>query len=370
MSSPSKGSKTRTVERVVVVEPEEEPQSKWAIKRWLDKHHSKIWWLHSFYALGLGAFVAAFANKGFDTARWLVASLAGAWILAILLFRFFGSGKQQAIPDGKNKVKFYVMTYLLKNLYQGMLFFLLPFYWKSTTIDSPNRWFVLVLGLCAFLSTMDVVFDKLLMKFRALASVFYAITLFAAVNLVVPALFPNIPALVGVLVSAGLTVVGFWSFLVPWRALKQPAIAAIFVGCVGVGVGGAYLARDVIPPVPLMVAEGAVGPKVLDDGRLAMHVTQLHTDEITSMHAVTDVVSPAGVGDRLYHVWRKDDLVVQTITGDAMRREKKDGLIRLRSKLPAQNIPEEPSARAGEWSVDVMTGDGQLVGRARFTVVE
>ena len=46
----------------------------------------------------------------------------------------------------KTRVRFYVMTYALKNLYQGMLFFLLPFYWKSTTLDAANGWFVILLG--------------------------------------------------------------------------------------------------------------------------------------------------------------------------------------------------------------------------------
>jgi hypothetical protein len=41
------------------------------------------------------------------------------------------------------------MTLALKNLYQSMLFFLVPFYYKTATFDDPNRFFVYVLGLLA-----------------------------------------------------------------------------------------------------------------------------------------------------------------------------------------------------------------------------
>jgi hypothetical protein len=117
-----------------------------ACERFLDEHGRKLWWLHSAYALALGAGVVAFAHKGFEHARWLAVSLGLAWLLVVLLFRLF-AGQAAACAasrpsDAKTRVRFYVMTYALKNLYQGMLFFLLPFYWKSTTLDAPNVWFV------------------------------------------------------------------------------------------------------------------------------------------------------------------------------------------------------------------------------------
>ena len=38
-------------------------------------HGRKLWWLHSAYALALGTGVVAFAQQGFDHARWLAVSL-------------------------------------------------------------------------------------------------------------------------------------------------------------------------------------------------------------------------------------------------------------------------------------------------------
>src|SRR5262244_757785 len=129
-------------------------------------------------------------------ARWLAGWLGHEWRLGVLVFRLFhtsAAGELRAYDatDAKTRVRFYVMTYALKNLYQGMLFFLLPFYWKSTTFGAPNAWFVVLLGACALLSTLDIVFDRVLFRVRALASVFHGVALFGCLNLVVPALVPD-----------------------------------------------------------------------------------------------------------------------------------------------------------------------------------
>src|SRR5262249_59306882 len=152
----------------------------------------------------------------FEHARWLAVSLGLAWMLVVLVFRLFaksGTAGVQAFEarDPKVRVRFYVMTYALKNLYQGMLFFLLPFYWKSTTFDAPDAWFVWLLAFCAIISTLDLVFDRVLLRFRVLASIFHAVTLFGCMNLVVPALFPNTRTLASLLWAAGLSVVSFWT---------------------------------------------------------------------------------------------------------------------------------------------------------------
>ena len=162
------------------------------VRRFLERHGRKLWWLHSVYALGLGVFIVVFAQKGFEHARWLAVTLGVTWLLVVLFFRLADRGAAPAgAPAAPLKLRFHVMTYVLKNLYQGMLFFLLPFYWKAATAGAYNFWFVLLLGACALVSTMDILFDRVLMRFRTIASVFHGITLFACMNLVVPAVFPN-----------------------------------------------------------------------------------------------------------------------------------------------------------------------------------
>jgi hypothetical protein len=338
--------------------------------RLLAKHGRKLWWLHSAYALAIGAGVVAFARTGFEHARWLAVSLGVAWLLVVALFRLFGSGGPAHVlsaGDTRARARFYAMTYALKNLYQGMLFFLLPFYWKSTTIDAPNAWFVLLLGACAVISTLDVVFDRVLMRWRSLGSLFHGITLFGCLNLVIPALFPDTRTLWTLLAAAGMAVVSFWSLHVTVRQLKRRITVAAFLGSLAAGMGLAYGARAAIPPVPMYLSSAAVGPRQLADGRLAMEVKTLHPLVIQDLIAVTDVVVPGGKGDRLRHVWRQEGREVHRSTEETSRIPGPKGIVRLRSSLVERDLPLD---LAGTWTVDVETEDGQLVGRTGFEVRE
>jgi hypothetical protein len=335
----------------------------------MKRHGRKLWWLHSTYALFIGMGVVFFANKGFEHARWLAVSLGVAWLGVIVLFRIFGSGSEQRIEQSapKTRLRFLAITYVLKYLYQGMLFFLLPFYWKSSTPGAENFWFNFVLGACAVVSTLDIVFDRVVMKWRVLASLFHAITLFGCLNLVIPALFPNTRTLWSLLSAAGIAVVGFWTLHVRSSSLRDWRFVLFMLATVAGVVYGVHAARSAIPPVPMHLTSAAVGPQVLPDGRLAMEVKTLHSSVIRQLIAVTDVLVPGGKGDRLTHIWRHDGVEVHRASETISRGAGPGGTVRIRSKLTNERLPP---TLAGSWSVDVETEDGQLVGRASFTVID
>lgn len=343
----------------------------------LRRHGRKLWWFHSIYALGLGATVVLFAQRGFENARLLSVSVIAVWLLVLVYFRLFAkrtetSEQREALPPtttagARAKLRFFVMTYVLKNLYQGMLFFLLPFYWKSSTPGAENFFFVMLLGACAVLSTLDIVFDRFVLRHRALASVFHGLTLFACLNLVVPALFPNTRTLYSLLTAAAITGVGFFSLHAPIGALLRGRNVAILVLGIAIGVTAAYFGRTFVPPVPMYVSRAAVGPKTLKDNslRLAMEVKVLRSSVIEELQAVTDVVVPGGQGDNLHHVWRHEGREVHRWASDTVHLGGPRGTVRLLSKLAGRDLPKKLD---GEWMVDVQTEDGQLVGRTTFTV--
>lgn len=213
------------------------------IRGFIARYGRMLWWLHSVYALGLGVSVILFAAKGFAHARWLTISLVGCWLVSILFFRMFGAGRRQSVEGKKAKAGFYVMTYALKNMYQGMLFFLVPFYWRSAVLDAPTQWFVLAIGACALLSTLDVVFDRVLMKVKIAASLFYFFTLFCCLNLAIPALFPNIRSLVTLVAAAVISALAFWTMHIPIKMLWRPAIVTLLVTWTIASLGGAYFGR-------------------------------------------------------------------------------------------------------------------------------
>lgn len=344
------------------------------IKAWARRHHKALWWLHSFYALFLGFLVILFAAKGFDYARVLAATLGGAFLVMVILFRFFGQGleqKQKVEEKRSLKLSFLGMTYVLKNLYQGMLFFLLPFYWKSSSLDSINVWFVFLLGTLAILSTLDLVFDNLLMRYRVVAAIFYAVTLFACANLVIPAFFSNVPTLVALLSSTALSVFGFWLLHFPLRTLRDKRTWAILGSVAAVAMTAMYFARFAMPPVPLYLAHNAVGLAPLPDGRLELEVTRVHKKRLDDLWAVSDVVMPGGEGDTFRHRWRHGTGGSRFDFEAEARPVHKDGddnTVRVRSSLPKVEL--DKTNPVGDWVVDIITSDDQIVGRMRFMVIE
>lgn len=344
----------------------------------LARYGRMLWWLHSLYALALGVSVVLFAQKGLSQARFLAISIVAAWLLVVALFRVFGSGVTQesfeapasrlAAPTSASpgaRLRFLVMTYVLKNLYQGMLFFLLPFYWKSCTFGTPNMGFVLLLGACALVATLDVVFDEVILRRRVLASVFHGFTLFATMTLLVPALFTETSSLHALVASAAITVLAFWTLHVPARAFLRNRNIALLVATVLGGMGVAWFSRSLVPPVPMYVGHAAVGTILMKDGRLEMEVESLHASAVRQLVAVTDVVTPAGNGDELQHVWRREGEPVAKLL--PRRGKGPSGTLRVQSMIGAERLPRELS---GHWTVDVLTTDEQLVGRLSFHVTE
>ena len=344
------------------------------LKAWAHRNHKWLWWLHSFYALFLGFMVILFAAKGFDHARILAATLGGAFLVMVVLFRVFGTGLQQKVRVGEKrslKLSFLGMTYVLKNLYQGMLFFVLPFYWKSSSLDSINAWFVFLLGFLALLSTLDLVFDNLLMRYRFVAAIFYAVTLFACANLVIPAFFSNVPTIVALLGSTALSVFGFWLLHFPLRTLREKRTWMILGGAAVFAMVAVYIARFAIPPVPLYLAHNSVGIAPLEDGRLELEVTRVHRKRLEDLYAVSYVVMPGGEGDSFRHVWRhtKGDLrFVVEKDAELVHKGAEDHTVRVRSKMPKDEL--EKADPVGDWVVDIITTDDQIVGRMRITVIE
>lgn len=329
-------------------------------RQFLARHGTALWWMHSLYALSLGMFVVLFARKGYDHARWLVLTLSAVFILLIVFYRFVQTS--QGTRTTGQRVRFLVMTYALKNLYQGMLFFSLPFYWESTTFTAPNRWFVVAIGVCAVLSTFDIVFDHFLMKRRWLAITFYGWTLFTVLNVAIPALVPRVPTSTTLMVAAAVTVIAFASLNMPMRTFFRWKTQAVLIPVAAAAAGLLWLGRQGVPPVPLHLKSWAVSPLLIEGDRPAMAITAIHRSLVPALHGETLVAAPGGLGDEMVHVWRHDTVEVDRARVRPIPTDDPN-VISLRSKL--RKVPEDPT---GAWSVDVETMDGQLVGRATFRV--
>jgi hypothetical protein len=296
----------------------------------------------------------------------------GLWLLIIAFYRAFGAAPQPP-PQGTaihRRIGFFVMTYVMKNLYQGMLFFLLPFYWRSTVIGSPAQWFLVLLAIIALLATLDVVFDRFLMRYRALSATYFFFTLFSALNLAIPAFLPGLGPRFSLILSTLLALVGYLSLHLRAKALRRDGIRLLVLG---VSTGALLLAlvvAPVIPPVPYAILEGSgIGPKLVRGRTLsasyhAVVATELNTDLV----ALTAILAPgSSTLEGFTHVWRRDGRIFRVMTPSEGHFTEQPNAVYLSSRLPRADLPTNP---VGEWTVEVVTSDNRLVGRVGCTVIE
>ncbi len=358
--------------------PAPAPKKKGWIGNFLEKHGRKLWWFHSAWALTWGMLFMVLAGKGYGYSRYLLISVYIVWIVLVLLFRFVGSGEARRVETKGQKVRFYAMTYVLKNLYQGMLFFLLPYYWQSATFGTPNFYFVIFLGSCALVSTLDIVFDNYLMKWKTVASGFYIFTLFACLNVALPSILPDIASIWTLLLAAVLSMGAFLLMHFPARLLREKVYISWLVAIIMVWLTSVYLVRKWIPPVPMYLTHAAVGPALITEQTeedsegmvLEMEVKALHRTVMDrDLFAITEVVAPGGLGETLRHRWRQLGPNGATYrSGTVVLATEKRGVVRVQSKLPIAKVKEHGEDPTGRWIVDVLTGDGRLVGRTSFRV--
>ncbi len=340
------------------------------VRAFLDKHHAKLWWLHSFYALGLGVLVMFFAQKGYDHSRWLFGGVVGLWLVLVAFYRAFGE-RPEPPAEGtavRQKVGFFVMTYVMKNLYQGMLFFLLPFYFRSTTFGSPNQYFFFVLALAAVLATLDIVFDRFLMKYRWASATYFFIALFAALNLALPTLLPDLgprPTLMLAMFlgTAGYVSLHLRSVTFGFRRLRNATILLS-----GAAVGLSLVVGPVIPPVPYYILEGSgIGPSLVEPRRLSSVLTSIDASALGDLVALTAVLAPGASAEGFRHVWRKNGEEFTSMLAERGEHSDTPNTAYLRSQLRRSELPTRAT---GHWTVDVVATDGRVVGRVGLDVLE
>jgi hypothetical protein len=289
--------------------------------------------------------------------RWIVGYVLLLWLLFAILAQV-----RQALEARGRRLVVTAADYTIQSLYHGLLLFLLPAYWASTTLTSPNAVFLVVLAALVLLATFDPWYQALVHPRPWLGVAFFIVSVFAALNVALP--------LVGIRPDAGLLLAAWAATLaltpVVRRALALPWPTALGAMAIA-GVAAALLAwvvRIAVPPAPLSVARatvarglaglepsdpvaGSVGERELRDGGLV---------------AYTAVYAPAGLRQPIAHVWRHDGVVTDVITLAPVHGGRREGF---RTYSRKATFPQNAT---GRWSVDVVTTSGQLVGRLRFRV--
>jgi hypothetical protein len=300
-----------------------------------DRHARAFWIAHSLWALAQGVAVAVLAEERPDYAAWVFGLLALVWGTTLFLCR-----SELVAQPGSLRIGF--ASYATRVLYQQTLFFLLPFYARSTTPTSPNLAFTLALGALAALACLDLTFDRWLRRSPAFAATFFFAVAYAALQLLLP-LAARVPyaeaqplALVLALAAA----------LVSLGASRGSSLRARLVGAVPAAVLAAALlaAPLLVPPAPLRVAAFGVEARA------------------ETLRATVRVAAPVPVPVAVTLHWER---------GSELLRESRDvaitahaGGFRVWDDLARARLGAASGDASGKaLRIDVLTASGQLVGR-------
>jgi hypothetical protein len=144
------------------------------------RHARAFWIAHSVWALAQGVAVAVLAENRPEFWAWVLGFLALTWGSTLLFCR------AELVRRRPASLRVGVASYATRVIHQETLFFLLPFYVRSTTLDSWNVAFTIALAALALLACLDLTFDRWLRRSAAFAATFFFAVAYAALQLLLP----------------------------------------------------------------------------------------------------------------------------------------------------------------------------------------
>jgi hypothetical protein len=323
---------------------------------WLRRHQEKLWWLHSLYALLLGVGMMWLGRRNFTFLRVAVFHLSFIWLSSILLPKLL---RHQRVPSSWAGRLPLLINFLNKNLYQQMLFFVLPIYYASATADSRNIVFVLLTGLFALLSTLDIVYDRHLAVKRYLTAGFFAFNLFALINVMLPILW-SVSNTLTTRISGVFAFIGFLTLGYP----AGPSLIRRMVLVLAAGIlffTLAELGRPFIPPAPLRIVSVEFGTEFERQSlQMLAPMTELKPGRSVQLYGLTAIRAPLGLREKLRHRWYENGQTVFDSPFYDMEGGRAEGF-RLWTSWTFSELRPNTNIR-----LDLETEGGQLIGRANL----
>jgi hypothetical protein len=283
------------------------------------------------------------------------------WLTSLALPAFLAGSRIQEERKGPARR---LVLWGQKWLLQGLAFFLLPLYHRSTTYPSRQLLFMVLLAAAALAATIDVVYDEFVARHRPLFGVFLAFVAFACVNITAPMVW-KVGGLWNLAASSALATAVFVSFIAqhekghPFRtAVRTAGVGLFFLALVTLG-------RPAVPPAPLKLAAVRFGTRLAENGRdVATPLGLLPAGAPVRLMAVAAIQAPADLREGVRHVWSVDGNIffesrlIEITGGRGLGFRSRSG-----ASLPALR----PGQRV---RLDVETAHGQLIGRAEIEATE
>ncbi|PSS57207.1 DUF5924 family protein [Pseudomonas sp. BBP2017] len=313
--------------------------------------------------IALGGFISGIASfmlvdRQESLASWIAIVMLISWIWLMLENTF----TQLFTKVFKREIPQPLLRYATQMIHQESLFFVLPFFFITTTWNSGQLVFTGLLGAAGLISIIDPLYYKWLAPRRWLFLALHTLTLFAA-------LLTALPIILHLTTSQS-----FKLALVIAMLLSFPSLASSFpiqhwrrgvmlvVLTLAVGASG-WMLRSWVPPATLWMTDVAVSSQ-LENRTPGKSLSEIKASEIRAgLYAFTAIKAPRGLNERIYHVWQFNGKEVDRIALD-IHGGRKEGY---RAWTHKQNFPGNP---VGRWQVRVLTEDGQVIGVLRFRVID
>jgi len=250
-------------------------------------------------------------------------------------------------------------------MYQETLFFLLPFYFYSTTFPSWNSGYVVVLAGLAVLSCFDMVFDPLLRTRRPFTVGFFAVVTYSALQFFLP-LVLHVQIHNGAYLAAALAFFASLPMAYSWQELRQPRRLALFALSLAAIIGVLKVGRALIPPVPLRLSAmsfaAGIDPTTLRLDRELSRVVSAAELPHGRLCVRATIFSPGRLPVRARLRFLRDGKLLKTSRPLDLVAHRRG--FRVWDAL--RGSPE--GLTPGLYRVEVWTGEGQLVGRGDIRI--
>lgn len=304
---------------------------------------------------GVGSFMLVDRQQGLGT--WIAIMMLVSWLWLMVensMTQLFTRIFKREIPQP-------LLRYATQMIHQESLFFVLPFFFITTTWNSSQLIFTGLLGAAALVSITDPLYYKWLAPRRWAFLALHTLTLFAALLTALPVILHLTTDQSYKLAIGTAMLLSFPSLasIFPIRTVRN----ALAILCITLGIGAAgWVLRSWVPPATLWMTEVAISTQ-LEDRTPGASLKEVSAAQIRSngLYAYTAINAPRGLDERIYHVWQFNGKEVDRIALD-IHGGRKEGY---RAWTHKQNFPDDPT---GKWQVRVLTENGQMIGVLRFNV--
>ena len=283
------------------------------VRRFWVRHRTLFWTLHSIWALVVGAGVIFLAQEQYGFVPWVVLFLILTWASTLFFSRAIVDNDGSIDKAGEHGLHRELASYLTRVMYQQTLFFMLPFYWYSTVVRSPNVVFSALLAGLALLACVDLVFDRWLRTRPLFGLVYFATVTFAAINLMLPILFPIDPTF-GTPVAALIAVGG--AVPLALRGSLTGRFDRIWIGLLGACFLGLVIGLPrLVPPVPLRVQNATFASDI--DRATLVPAESLESSVISrrlrgTIFVLVEVFAPSKLPINVRLQWKRDGEEIRT----------------------------------------------------------